>query len=106
MALVNSGILSPHSNEGTPPHLDNPDILAAYPHSPLSPLSIQPHPPTSPLTPPPRMLYPSLDQETEYADVIDYGTVVTPPKPFQPFGLGRTQSDINMTRVFVVVVEK
>ena len=94
VAFVNSGILSPLSNEGTPPHTPNPDFYAAFPHSPLSPLSMQPLPLTPSMGGSPR-LYPTLEEELgEYMDDVEYDT----PTQMQP-SLTRTNSDINMTRV-------
>ena len=99
VALVNSGIFSPHSNEGTPPHSANPDIYAAFPHSPLSPLSMQPLPLSPSMGGSPR-LYPTLEEEMEeYIDCAEYEDLATPTK-MQPSSLTRTNSDINMTRVY------
>lgn len=97
VALVNSGLLSPCSNECSP-QIDpdaNPDIFAAFPHSPLSPVSTQPVPSSPSMGGTPR-LYPIL--EPENLDYGEYG-VLDSPTYAQPIGLTRTNSDINMTRV-------
>ena len=101
VAMVNSGLLSPRSNDGTPPPNGNPDLFAAFPHSPLSPLSMQPLPlsPSVPSMGGSPSLYPCLELEgLDYADTLDYAVLTTPPGGHQ-VTLTRTNSDINMTRV-------